>query len=61
MKNDVKWCKDFLLYITTLETYHDKARHKHFQISSEGLDMKGDPIILDKCLLYLLYQIFIYI
>ena len=31
---------------TTAFQTTSETRHKHFQISSEGLDMGGDPILL---------------
>ena len=44
-------CKYNLHNVQYLE-FHKNSRHKHFQISSEGLDMEGNPTLLDKCLLY---------
>ena len=37
------WCKNFQ---QPPKQHQRNPKHKHFQISSEGLDMGGDPILM---------------
>ena len=54
-------CKYNLHNVQYLE-FHKNSRHKHFQISSEGLDMEGNSIqhpsnVSNKCLFYQLFTV----